>query len=119
MTKEIEKELFDRYGIPRDKLGYNCFGKKSIHAETTYPSITAEKILKLIKFLVQKYGTFQISKINGITKSRASADYRWGEWMHEGMLKRSEDEVVLSLINKIHSHLTDQERKDVKDILEG
>ena len=103
-----EQELFEKYGVAKgmychycDDM-FNCFKKKCRHS--LYPPITAEKVLRLIGFMntLNKWGFRGIAFISGTTVEEIKMD------------------VCKELIQLEKCYdLTEQERNEVKEILEG
>ena len=128
MTTEIEKELFEKYGVSlvrRCSLdSNNCpfgFSHKCSECDVddinTYPPITAEKVLRLIELLIKN--GLEI----GFSYSDIHNTYHSSKDNHnvDGYLSCIEKDFMssfYSLLIQIHKDLTPQERKEVKEILE-
>lgn len=88
--------------------------------ERTYPSFTAEKQLELIKWLGhRRHIDIDIYNIKGCTIYDISNDYDWITDEHKFMFDSNTFEDALAgLINQMWHSLTEEERQQIKEILE-
>lgn len=78
---------------------------------SSYPPFTAEKQIELIKWLIQKYKTISIEhKLNLFYVNIID--------IYTGMVHIEFDETIAGLINNLWQNLTEEEKQQIKEILE-
>lgn len=114
---EIEK-LYENAGIKKKRMcEWTCRGNEFCstnceHYESTkefYPPFTTEKQIELIKWLAYKFSFFAI-------------EYNFQEWsisngLISGYYKKSLEESISGYINSLWQSLTDQEKEEIRNIL--
>lgn len=131
MTTEIEKELFEKYGVIKVQRcsldSNNCpFGFSHQCSECDvddvmiYTPITADKVLRLEELLFFDYGDLQIqAKSDGATfKEYKYFLYQSGKY-HIKSNAETRVEALCFLLAELHPSLTPQERNEVVNILES
>ena len=119
--KKEENTKYDRYTDSVDTE----FGRVE-KAYIVYPPFTAEKQIELIKWLARKdYGNYAesllISIRDGYNYLSVGITTDFGsECFYEDFTfdNKQFDEAIAGLINKLWNKLTDEERKQIKNILE-
>ena len=83
--------------------------------ENKYPPFTAEKQLSLIKWLIQQNMTDY--RIINYFEDSYYCFYAWEEGFKESDLFKSYEEALACLFNHLWQDLTEEERKQIKEIL--
>jgi hypothetical protein len=91
----------------KSRMAFGCFGCE--YKNDAYPSFTAEKQLEIVKFLLHK----------GVYYDTDGDTY----WFHytdeiENSTYRPFEEAIAEFMNAIWQDLTEEERKQIKGILE-
>lgn len=119
---EIEK-MYRNANV--ETLSYCC---DSTHGEPTkrckgcldyreiYPPFTAEKQIELIKWLGKSKNGFGFFN-DGTEGSSCHCDFNW-EWFRKDFYAEDFDSALAGLINSLWKDLTEEEKQQVKEILE-
>lgn len=84
--------------------------------EAKYPPFTAEKQLELIKWLSKGKNGFGVFN-DGTEGLSCHCDFNW-EWFNKDFYAEDFDNALSGLINTLWQDLTEEERKQIKEILE-
>ncbi len=84
--------------------------------EWEYPPFTAEKQLSLIKWLDKSKNGFGFFN-DGTEGLSCHCDFHW-EWFNENFYAEDFDNALAGLINNLWQDLTEEERKQIRGILE-
>lgn len=116
--KEIEK-LYENAGIEPELL---LDAKTNEEVARRYPSFTAEKQIELIKWLGKnKHGIgidfFGLANPNGETVWDIGVEFQWEEYNY---VFEHQDfaEALAGLVNQIWQYLIEEEKQQIKEILE-
>ena len=119
---EIEK-MYENAGIEKEVIpcpakyyGYGCTRNNWDDADCScdiegYPPFTPEKQIELIKWLINKYKDISI-------EHRINMYYIWVPKKYTGEYNIEFSETLSHLICFLWQDLTDEERKQIKEILE-
>lgn len=91
--------------------GYDAWDMKDI-----YPPFTAEKQLELVKWLGKNKNGFGYFN-DGATGLSCHCDFNW-EWFDKDFYAEDFDNALAGLINSLWQDLTEEARKQVREILE-
>lgn len=116
---EIEK-LYENAGIYPDcrarECGLDYCANSSGCGYAVYPDFTAEKQLDLLKICFDKYE--RLEKVRGL-KERCIIYYRFDKNGYTEFVNcETWEETIAGLINNLWSILTEEECKQIKEILE-
>ena len=106
---EIEK-MYRNSGIKKIELDYPD------NFEPFYPEFTAEKQLEITKFIGLHYG-FQMLKNEAFDYIIATKIYVKYEYEYKGY-GYGYDEAIANLVNNLWQDLTEEEKRQIKEILE-
>jgi hypothetical protein len=111
---DIEK-MYENCGIYPDckarECGLDYCANSSGCGYAVYPDFTAEKQIELIKWLIHKYKTISI-------EHQLNLFYINIRDIYTGMVHIEFDETIAGLINNLWQSLTEEEKQQVKGILE-
>ena len=125
---EVEK-LYENAGIkkgiipcPANYYGYDCTRNNQDDKDCScaiegYPLFTAEKQLELIKWLGKNKNGFGLFD-DGTESLSCHCDFHW-EWFRKDFYAEDFDSALAGLINTLWQDLIEEERKQIKNILES
>lgn len=117
-NEELANEYgtFDKFMEKNCKFGYQDCADECEYAytKTHYPPFTAEKQLELIKFLIKNYEGIDISK--RINRFNFLVDNATFIGCHHN--DKSFEESLAGVINKLWADMSEEEKQQVKGILE-
>ena len=126
--KEVIKGCYDYYsklGIDiwkeNDCKGKNCDTCKKDKSIKRYPSFTAEKQLELLKICFDKYG--EIGKVRNVDRCMLYISPNAEEddtfIVTDYINFETWDESIAGLINNLWCNLTEEEKQQIKEILDN
>lgn len=112
---EISK-MYENAGFPKKQCkDYSCIVCEQYNDCKKYPPFTAEKKIELIKWLGENEDGFGFFN-EGILGLSCQCDFYW-EWFNKTFYAKDFDNALAGLINKLWQDLTDQEKEEIRNIL--
>ena len=111
MSSEIEKMYEKAELLYCNKCRHDSELDCIYMCESKYPPFTAEKQIELIKWLVHNTKQIHITDVN-------SGEFYFAAYKYESYMKVDFDEALASFINNLWQSLTEEEKQQVKRILE-
>ena len=94
----------------------DCEDKCKVDMGTNYPYFTAEKQLELIKFIAKR-DSFGLNWYTTCDSWSAKTDFRF-EYYDKAFEHENFDEALAGLVNQLWQDLTEEEKQQIKEILE-